>query len=150
MQTGLFARCWGNEQTPPFTPREPVIAAGTRHDDGWKGGEAHPSIDPSTGQPWQVYRLTPHEHVPLYRRGIAVAAAHDPITGVLVSMHGAGTRPTGARLTNSTSRGATLCSYVSREIVPVQILAETRVARPPALAQAVRVGVCATQDHDAA
>ncbi len=40
VQTGLFARHWGNEQTPPFTPREPVIAAGTRHDDGWKGWEA--------------------------------------------------------------------------------------------------------------
>jgi hypothetical protein len=89
VQTGLFARHWGNEQTPPFTPREPVIAAGTRHDDGWKDWEAHPSIDPTTGQPWQFYRLTPHEHVPLYRRGIGLAAAHDPTTGLLVSMHGA-------------------------------------------------------------
>ena len=34
VQTGLFASHWGNEETPPFTPREPVIAAGTRHDDG--------------------------------------------------------------------------------------------------------------------
>jgi hypothetical protein len=90
VQTGLFAHHWGNEQTPPFTPREPVIAAGTRHDDGWKDWEEHPSIDPSTGQPWQFYRLTPHEHVPLYRRGIAMAAQHAPTTGLLVSMHGAG------------------------------------------------------------
>lgn len=90
LHTGLFARHWGNEQTPSFTPREPVIAAGTRHDDGWKDWEAHPSIDPSTGQPWQFYRLTPHEHVPLYRRGIQMAAQHDPTTGLLVSMHGAG------------------------------------------------------------
>jgi Protein of unknown function (DUF3891) len=88
--TGLFARHWGNEQTPPFTPRAPVIAAGTRHNDRWKGWEARPSIDPATGQPWQFYRLTPHEHVPLYRRGIAMAAAHAPVTGRLVSMHGAG------------------------------------------------------------
>ena len=28
VQTGLFASHWGNEETPPFTPREPVIAAG--------------------------------------------------------------------------------------------------------------------------
>jgi Protein of unknown function (DUF3891) len=90
VQTGLFGRHWGNEQTPPFTPREPVIAAGTRHDDGWKAWEERPSLDPSTGQPWQFYRLTPHEHVPLYRRGIALAAQHDPTTGLLVSMHGAG------------------------------------------------------------
>jgi uncharacterized protein DUF3891 len=89
VQTGRFARHWGNEQTPPFTPREPVIAAATRHD-GWKDWEAHPSIDPTTGQPWQFYRLTPHEHMPLYRRGIAMAAAHDPTPKILVSMHGAG------------------------------------------------------------
>jgi Protein of unknown function (DUF3891) len=90
VQTGFFARHWGNEDTPAFSPREPVIAAGTRHDDGWKEWEACPSLDPSTGQPWQFYRLTPHEHVPLYRRGIEMAAQHDPTTGVLVSMHGAG------------------------------------------------------------
>jgi hypothetical protein len=62
VQTGLFASHWGNEETPPFTPREPVIAAGTRHDDGWKAWEeAHPTLDPSTGHPWQFYTLTPHE-----------------------------------------------------------------------------------------
>jgi Protein of unknown function (DUF3891) len=90
VQTGLFGRHWGNEQTPRFTPREPVIAAGTRHDDGWKAWEERPTLDPSTGQPWQFYRLTPHEHVPLYRRGIALATQHDSTTGLLVSMHGAG------------------------------------------------------------
>src|SRR5205085_313021 len=90
-QRGLCARHWGNEETPPSTPREPVIAAGTRHDDGWKPWEEeHPTLDPSTGHPWQFYTLTPHEHVPLYRRGIAMAAEHDPTTGLLVSMHGAG------------------------------------------------------------
>lgn len=89
-QTGLFARQWGNEHTPPFTPREPVIAAGICHDDGWKEWEEHPSLDPATAQPWQFYRLSPHEHVPLYRRGIALATEHHPTTGLLVSMHGAG------------------------------------------------------------
>src|SRR5215471_19126762 len=50
VQTGLFASHWGNEETPPFTPREPVIAAGTRHDDGWQAWEEeHPTLDPTTG-----------------------------------------------------------------------------------------------------
>jgi Protein of unknown function (DUF3891) len=90
VQSGLFADKWGNEQTPPFSPRQPVIDAGTRHDDGWAGWEERPSLDPETGKPWQFFRLTPHEHVPLYRRGIQMAAEHDPWTGLLVSMHGAG------------------------------------------------------------
>ncbi len=90
IQSGDFAEHWGNESTPPFEPRRPVIEAGTRHDNGWAAWEERPSIDPSTGQPWQFLRLTPHEHVPLYRRGIRQAAEHDPYTGLLVSMHGAG------------------------------------------------------------
>jgi len=89
-QTGLFARYWGNENTPPFSPREAVIAAGDRHDDGWIEWEANPSVDPKTGRPWHFYQLTPHEHIPLYQRGIEMAAQHDPTTGLLVSMHGAG------------------------------------------------------------
>lgn len=90
VQTGLFAQRWGNEQTPSFDPREPVIAAGTKHDNGWQAWEERPSLDPTTGQPWQFFKLTPHEHVPLYRRGIQLAAAYEATTGLLVSMHGAG------------------------------------------------------------
>jgi Protein of unknown function (DUF3891) len=90
IQSGDFAAHWGNEATPPFAPREPVIEAGTRHDNGWAGWEARPTLDPQTGKPWQFFRLSPHEHVPLYRRGIQQAAEHDPYTGLLVSMHGAG------------------------------------------------------------
>jgi hypothetical protein len=90
VQTGLFASRWGNEHTPTFDPREAVIDAGTRHDNGWADWEESPTMDPETGQPWQFFKLTPHEHVPLYRRGIQLAADHDPTTGLLVSMHGAG------------------------------------------------------------
>ena len=90
VQSGDFGQHWGNESTPPFAPREAVIDAGTRHDDGWAGWEERPSLDPETGKPWQFFRLTPHEHVPLYRRGIRMATEHDPYTGLLVSMHGAG------------------------------------------------------------
>lgn len=91
LQTGLFASHWGNETTPPFDPTAAVIAAASRHDNGWTDwDDDHPSLDPATQQPWQFFKLPPHEHVPLYRRGIQAAADHDPYTGILVSMHGAG------------------------------------------------------------
>ena len=90
LQTGRFAEHWGNETTPPFEPRAAVIDAGSRHDNGWAQWESQPSLDPETHQPWQFLRLSPHEHVPLYRHGIRDAAEHDPYTGLLVSMHGAG------------------------------------------------------------
>ncbi len=91
LQTGLFASRWGNDITAPFDPAAQVIAAASRHDNGWIEWDDHETtIDPSTDRPWQFFRLPPHEHVPLYRRGIHAAAAHDPYTGLLVSMHGAG------------------------------------------------------------
>lgn len=91
IQTGLFAAAWGNDEIPP--PASDVAAvrlAATHHDDGWATWERRPSIDPGTGLPVQFVDLKPREHLPLYRYGIDRAADHDPRTGLLVSMHGAG------------------------------------------------------------
>ena len=88
-QSGDFARHWGNETTPTFAPRDMVIEAGTQHDNGWKEWEDRPTIDPATGQPSQFLVLTPHEHVPLYRRGIPWArsriARKIPVTAAWIS-----------------------------------------------------------------
>lgn len=90
-QTGLFAAAWGNEAVaPPGEHRRSQELAATHHDDGWALWERRPSLDEATGQPVQFLSLTPFEHVPLYRAGIARAAEHDPLAGLLVSMHGAG------------------------------------------------------------
>jgi hypothetical protein len=90
LQTGDFALHWGNVHTPLYEPREPMIAAATHHDDGWAEWETTPSLDPETGQPYQFVKLSPIEHVPLYRRGIGMAVQRHPYTGLAVSMHGAG------------------------------------------------------------
>jgi hypothetical protein len=90
-QTGLFAQAWGNERVPSARHhrREAELAA-RHHDDGWAVWERRPSIDPTTARPTQFLDVSPIEHVPLYRAGIARAAQHDPWVGLLVSMHGAG------------------------------------------------------------
>lgn len=90
-QTGGFAAAWGNEEVPADEVRtDSVRLAAGHHDDGWGTWELHPTLDPATGQPVQFLRLTPLEHVPLYRAGIERMAAIDPFAGLLVSMHGAG------------------------------------------------------------
>jgi hypothetical protein len=89
-QTGAFARHWGNEHTPGFDWGEAVIQAASHHDDGWIAWEASPAFDPVVGHPCHFYQLSPHEHIPLYRRGIQMAVSRHPVTGLLVSMHGAG------------------------------------------------------------
>ena len=89
-QTGLFAEAWGNEEVAPVEPNgASVRLAATHHDDGWAGWERRPTLDYS-GRPVQFLELSPEEHIPLYRYGIDRAAQHDPRTGLLVSMHGAG------------------------------------------------------------
>ena len=47
-------------------------------------------LDPDTAQPCQFHAVPPVEHLLAYRAGIGRAAQHDPWTGLLVSMHGAG------------------------------------------------------------
>ncbi|MGH9123208.1 MAG: DUF3891 family protein [Acidimicrobiales bacterium] len=89
-QTGRFAEAWGNEAVAPPEGASDAVLAAHHHDDGWAVWERRPTIDPATSQPVQFLALTPFEHVPLYRAGIARAAQHSPSVGLLVSMHGAG------------------------------------------------------------
>ncbi|MDX6255511.1 MAG: hypothetical protein QOJ11_1845 [Frankiales bacterium] len=91
VQTGLFASAWGNDDVLPLPqPELATTLAATHHDDGWAIWESRPSLDPSTAQPYQFHSIPPVQHVKAYRAGIARAAEHDPWTGLLVSMHGAG------------------------------------------------------------
>jgi Protein of unknown function (DUF3891) len=91
VQTGLFAAAWGNDEVLPLPdPRLATTLAATHHDDGWAVWESRPSIDPQTEQPYQFVGVPRDEHIAAYRAGIARAAEHDPWTGLLVSMHGAG------------------------------------------------------------
>jgi hypothetical protein len=90
-QTGLFAHAWGNEEVAPVEHHHHSAQLAARHhDDGWALWERRPTIDPRTEQPYQFLALPPAEHLLLYRAGIERAAQHDPMAGVLVSMHGAG------------------------------------------------------------
>ncbi len=90
-QTGLFARDWGNEAVAPIIEHEhSAHLAASHHDDGWALWERHPTIDPTSEQPYQFLALPPREHLPLYRAAIERAAQYDPMAGILVSMHGAG------------------------------------------------------------
>jgi hypothetical protein len=91
VQTGLFAAAWGNDDVLPLPqPEHATTLAATHHDDGWAVWESRPSLDPSTAQPYQFHAIPREQHVKAYRAGIARAAEHDPWTGLLVSMHGAG------------------------------------------------------------
>lgn len=120
-QCALFAQHWGNESTDRPAPYEPLRYAAAEHDNGWAEWEAHPALDPSTGQPWQFVDLPAEQHLTLYRRGIARSAARDPYGGLLVSMHGVGLyndrygtwpRPAGPRSLDA-RQSALVAAYVA-------------------------------------
>lgn len=91
VQTGLFAAAWGNDEVLPLpNPALATTLAATHHDDGWAVWESRPGLDPETSRPYQFHAVPPTQHIKAYRAGIARAAEHDPWTGLLVSMHGAG------------------------------------------------------------
>lgn len=122
-QCALFVHHWGNEHTDPPAPREPLVHAAAEHDNGWAEWEAHPTLDPTTGQPWQFVDLPADEHIALYQRGIARSAQYDPYSGLLVSMHGVGLyndrygtwpRPSGSRSLTAAQR-ALVATYVAEQ-----------------------------------
>jgi hypothetical protein len=91
VQAGEISAAWGNDEIAPVHDRRAAtIAAATHHEDGWTEWEKHPTLDAATGHPMQFHAVAPDEHIPAYRKGIELAAARDPWTGLLVSMHGAG------------------------------------------------------------
>lgn len=77
-------------------PSAPVHHALTRaaflHDNGWRDWEEHPTLLAETAQPLSFTQLDPTAWCELYSGGIAVAVDSDPLTGLLVSMHGLGLR----------------------------------------------------------
>jgi hypothetical protein len=143
-QCALFVRHWGSQAADRPAPYEPLLYAAAEHDNGWAEWEAHPTLDPSTGQPWQFVDLPAEQHLALYRRGIARSAAHDPYSGLLVSMHGVGLyndrygtwpRPV-ARPLNETQR-ALVAAYIADQEALQARLRQAAAADP-------RYAACAT------
>jgi hypothetical protein len=86
-----FARAWGNEDgfAAP-TPRESVVVASARHDDGWAVWERAPALDRDGRAPRNFLDVEVPSHLAFYRAMVAAVLDHDLYAGLLVSMHGAG------------------------------------------------------------
>lgn len=85
--SGAFAAAWGNDRVPAPEPRDAILVAAARHDDGWAEWELAPRVDDDR-KPVDFIHIPVAEHTELYRRGIDLAEAEDPYAGLVVSMHG--------------------------------------------------------------
>lgn len=88
-QCALMAAAWGGGAFRRPQPWGPVAAAAAWHDEGWRTWEARPGVD-EDGHPVDFVDIDRTEHVALYRDGIATCVRRDPLTGLLVSLHGRG------------------------------------------------------------
>jgi hypothetical protein len=88
-QVARIAERWGNELFPAPAHREETIRAAGLHDNGWRAWEDQPTLIPETGRPRNLGEIERPVHAAFYRQGVLDAAAIDPYTGLLVSLHAA-------------------------------------------------------------
>lgn len=68
--------------------RSALVTAARVHDNGWREADALPDLD-DEGRPRTFLSLPDGPYEAVWRRGIERAAALDPLTGLLVGLHGA-------------------------------------------------------------
>jgi hypothetical protein len=87
---GELASHWGNATFESPTPRESVIFATTRHDEGWRAWDARGLLNEVERRPKHFLEIDPDEHVRLYREGVERVRLGDVYAGLLVGMHWTG------------------------------------------------------------
>jgi hypothetical protein len=87
---GELVAHWGNDTFAAPAPRDAVIAAAAKHDDGWAAADAEPLFNDDEARPLHFLEIPMREHIPLYARGVNSTFEHDPYAGMLVSMHWTG------------------------------------------------------------
>ncbi len=91
-QCGRMAALLDDALFPTASAHRALTRAAFLHDNGWGPWEEHPRLVPETGRPMSFTQVDATSWCVLYSDGIAVATETDPLTGLLVSMHGLGLR----------------------------------------------------------
>lgn len=81
--TGDLAARW----SAPSPHQSAFVAAARVHDNGWREYDAAPEVD-DAGTPRSFGAMRAAPYAEIWRRGIARAAALDPVIGLLVGLHG--------------------------------------------------------------
>lgn len=84
--TGEIARAWGNDRFGSLAPRDELIEAATRHDDGWLEWERTPTLDRRTGLPSAFHAIPPRDHPAIHLRSAELLADDQPYASLVVSI----------------------------------------------------------------
>jgi hypothetical protein len=116
-----IAEHWGNRRFVRPAPRAEVLAAVLLHDGGWTEFDADPGID-DDGRPLTFDRMPASEHLDIWRRSVARAAAHSRYAGLLVAAHHSALveRKTAVLLDRSNTTGARAAQAFRAEMERLQ------------------------------
>lgn len=82
-----LARDWCRGGVAPLAPRDDVLAAVLRHDDGWRTWEQSPDVDPQRGEPLSFLEMPIDDAIGIWEASIEVAQQIGPLVAYLVSAH---------------------------------------------------------------
>jgi hypothetical protein len=83
--SGALAAAWSDRVAPLPPPRDEMIAAIAKHDDGWLAWELRPTV--LEGRPREFLEMPFDESLAIWRRSIAVAQTVGPMGAYAVSGH---------------------------------------------------------------
>ena len=85
--SGALASEWGAPPFAPVAPRDELLPAIVRHDDGWCDWERRPQVDPATGWPRNFLEMPIEDSLLIWRASIERAALLGPFSGATVAGH---------------------------------------------------------------
>jgi len=84
---GALAAEWGASPFPAVEPRDDLLPAIVRHDDGWSEWEQQPALDPATGWPRNFLEMPGEDSLLIWRASIERTAALSLLGGATVAGH---------------------------------------------------------------
>ncbi len=111
--SGALAEHWGVHNFFPLEPRDFVLAAIYRHDDGWAHYDRPPGLDPHSGHPLSFTELDVKAAQTIWARSIQQVADLGPLAQYMVAGHFVALRRDGDRA--DTREGVRfVCEYEAR------------------------------------
>ena len=90
-QVGDFAARWGGKGFSPVGDPASAVVAARNHDEGWRSWEMDPDMDPSTGLPFDFFKVPREKHTVFYGTGVEfLNKAATMRAALLVSLHATG------------------------------------------------------------
>ena len=80
-------RAWTTGTLPTRPTREAVLFATAHHDIGWDAEDAAPSVDPSSGRPWDFISIPVARRHAVWHRALAALAPRSTYAAALVAQH---------------------------------------------------------------